>query len=97
MSERVDNELISSLKGRISKVLNLKNNLQLEERSGLEGIYNAIDELILSKKEETDLVTFKDELSLHSKFLKGTKKRYIKEHIIPIVNKVQDKGWGENE
>ena len=97
MVERVDTELISSLKGRISKVLNLKSSLLLEEKSGLEGIYNAIDELILSKKEETDIRTFKDELALHSKFLKGTRKNYIKEHIIPIVNKVQDKGWKDNE
>ena len=97
MFNDANSELISSLKGRISKVLTLKNKLQLEERSGLEGIYNAIDALILSKKDESDMTAFKDELALHSKFLKDTKKTYIKEHIIPIVNKVQDKGWGGNE
>ena len=74
----------------------LKNNLLLEERSGLEGIYNAIDTLILSKKEDSDIVTFEDELKLHLKFIKDTKKEYIKEHIIPIINKVSNKGWGKN-
>lgn len=97
MFSRANNELISSLKGRVSKMLNIKSNLQLEEMSGLEGIYNAIDEFILSKKESTDITVFKDELSLHSKFLKGTKKMYIKEHIIPIVNKVRAGGWEESE
>lgn len=96
MLSKTNKELISSLKGRVSKVLNLKNNLLLEERSGLEGIYNAIDELILSQKEDSDILNFRDELALHSKFLKDTKKTYIREHIIPIINKVSDKGWGEN-
>ena len=96
MLSKTNKELISSLKGRVSKVLNLKNNLLLEERSGLEGIYNAIDELILSQKEDSDILNFRDELALHSKFLKDTKKTYIREHIIPIINKVSDKGWGKN-
>lgn len=96
MLSNTNKELISSLKGRISKVLTLKNSLLLEERSGLEGIYNAIDELILSKKEESDITLFRDELELHSKFLKDTKKTYIREHIIPIINKVSNKGWGED-
>ena len=96
MLSKTNKELISSLKGRISKVLNIKNTLLLEERSGLEGIYNAIDELILSKKEDSDIVTFTEELALHSKFLKDTEKSYIKEHIIPIINKVSNKGWGKD-
>ena len=91
--DKANSELISSLKGRVSKVLGLKNSLQLEERSGLEGIFNAIDEFILSKREQSDITLLKDELSLHSKFLKDTKKTYIKEHIIPIVNKVSSGGW----
>ena len=96
MLDKTSSELISSLKGRISKMLNLKSNLQLEEKSGLEGIYHAIDEFILSPKESTDIILFKDELSLHSKFLRDTKKVYIKEHIIPIINKVRSGEWGKN-
>ena len=96
MLSKSNSELINSLKGRVSKILNVKNTLKLEERSGLEGIYPAIDELILSKKEDSDILTFRDELALHSKFLRGTKKAYIKEHIIPIINKVSNKGWGKD-
>jgi hypothetical protein len=96
MLSKSNRELINSLKGRVSKVLNVKSTLKLEERSGLEGIYAAIDELILSNKEDSDILTFRDELELHSKFLKGTKKTYIKDHIIPIINKVSNKGWGKD-
>lgn len=96
MLNKTNKELISSLKGRISKVLTIKNSLLLEERSGLEGIYNAIDELILSKKEDSDITTFRNELELHAKFLKDTKKTYIQDHIIPIINKVSNKGWGKD-
>ena len=87
--------LISSLKGRISKILGVKSVLPLEEVSGLEGIYDAIDTLILSKKEKEDIALFKDELNLHLQFLKGTKKKYIKDHIIPVVKKVSTKKWGD--
>ena len=93
MMNKTNCELISSLKGRISKMLSSKVSLALEEKSGLEGIYDAIDELILSKRDDTDIGNFKAELLLHSKFLRDTKKRYIKEHIIPLINKVSTKKW----
>ena len=94
MLNGTSNALISNLKGRISKVLNTgAASLPLEERSGLEGIYSAIDTLLCSKKEATDVTLFKDELTLHSKFLAGTKKNYIKEHILPIVKKVSTGKW----
>ena len=89
MSDKMNNALISNLKGRVSKMLNVKANLPLEEISGLEGIYNAIDALILSNKDDTDYLNFNEELLLHSKFLTGTKKKYIKEHIIPLINKLK--------
>ena len=94
MLDGTNSALISNLKGRISKVLNTgAASLPLEERSGLEGIYSAIDTLLCSKKEPTDVVTFKEEILLHSKFLRGTKRNYIKEHILPIVKKVSTGKW----
>lgn len=93
MSDKINDALISNLKGRISKVLVTSAKLPLEERSGLEGIYDAIDTWILSKKEDVDLLNFNEEVSLHFKFIKDTKKEYIKEHIIPIINKVSTKRW----
>ena len=94
MKEKSNNELISSLKGRISKVLSSKSKLEHEEVSGLEGIYNAIDTFIVSEKDAVDTHEFKEDLILFAKFLKGTKRSYIKEHIIPLVNKISIKQWG---
>ncbi len=93
----MDYSLISSLKGRISKVLGLKSSLKLEEKAGLEGIFLAIDELILSKREKEDILTFNDELQLNLNSIKDTKKVYIKENIIPLVNKISTKKWRGNE
>lgn len=89
--------LISSLKGRVSKVLNIRNALTVEEVGGLEGIYNAIDTLFLSKKDASDLLDFKEELQLSLRFIKDSKREYIKEHIIPVVNKISTKKWRGNE
>jgi hypothetical protein len=94
MLNGANNALISNLKGRISKVLNIgASTLPLEERSGLEGIYDAIDTLLCSNKDQSDVKLFKDELLLHSKFLHDTQKNYIKEHILPIVKKVSTGKW----
>lgn len=87
--------LLSSLKGRISKILSIKSVLPLEEISGLEGMYNAIDTLILSKREKEDELLFRDEVDLSIKLLKGTKRKYIKDHIIPVAKKVSTKRWGK--
>ena len=95
MFNGTNSALISNLKGRIAKVLNMgASTLPLEEKSGLEGIYDAIDTLLCSKKEPSDMTTFKEDISLHAKFLCGTKKNYIREHILPIVKKVSTGKWG---
>lgn len=93
MLSNTDRELISSLKGRVSKILNIRSTLTVEEVGGLECLYNAIDELFLSKKESSDFTNFKEELSLSMKFIKDSKREYIREHIIPLVNKIGTKKW----
>ena len=97
MFNESNNILISNLKGRVSKVLGTRVKLTAEERSGLEGIYEAIDSLILSKKDVTAVETFKAQLKLHTKFIEETSKSYIKEHIIPLINKVRTRKWGKDE
>lgn len=92
-----NNILISNLKGRVSKVLGTRVKLTSEERSGLEGIYEAIDSLILSKKDINAVEAFKEKLKLHTKFIEATSKSYIKEHIIPLINKVRTRKWGKDE
>lgn len=94
MLNKANSELLSSLKGRISKMFSFKSKLQKEEAMGLEGIYNAIDVFILSERDLVDTNELKEDLILYSKFLKDTKKDYIREHIIPLVNKISVRQWG---
>ncbi len=93
MIDKSTNELISSLKGRISKILSSKAKLKEVEISGLEGIFQAIDIFILSKRDLVDTHEFKEDLILYSKFLKDTRRAYIKEHIIPLANKISTRQW----
>ena len=93
MLSNTDKALISSLKGRVSKILNVRSTLTEEEVGGLECLYSAIDELFLSKKENSDFATFKEELLLSLRFIKDSKREYIKEHIVPLVNKIGIKKW----
>ena len=97
MFNKENNVLISNLKGRVSKVLGTRVKLTSDERSGLEGIYEAIDSLILSKKDNSAVETFKKQLKVHAKFIQETSKSYIKEHIIPLINKVGTRKWGSDE
>lgn len=95
MANSENSALICNLKGRIAKVLNTgAASLPLDERSGLDGIYDAIDNFLLSKREDSDVVHFKEELRLHARFLNSTKRTYIKEHIVPLVKKVSTGDWG---
>ena len=76
MAKDKSSALICNLKGRIAKVLNTgAANMPLDERSGLEGIYDAIDSFLLSKRENSDMVHFKEELMLHSSFFKSASKK----------------------
>jgi hypothetical protein len=45
----------------------------------------------------TAVETFKAQLKLHTKFIEETSKSYIKEHIIPLINKVRTRKWGKDE
>ena len=95
MANSENSALICNLKGRIAKVLNTgAASLPLDERSGLDGIYDAIDNFLLSKREDSDVAHFKEELRLHARFLNDTKRTYIKEHIVPLVKKVSTGDWG---
>lgn len=97
MTEESQSILINNLKGRVSKLLGSKITLPLEEISSLEEIYYAIDDLILSSKKVEDFNRFKKEIMLYSKVLKSSRKYYVKEHILPIINKISTKKWEGNE
>ena len=90
-----DKALISTLKGRVSKVLTIRAKLSKEEKSCLENIFHTIDRAILGDQEFDDIEIFKDMLSNYSCGLIKSKKGYIKEHIIPLVDMIVSKKWGK--
>ena len=92
-----DKELISRLKGRLSKALNIQSKLSKEEKICMEGIYNTLDKVILTNKEDSKEIDFTNTFIYYSERLKITKRKYIKDHIIPLVTKIVTKKWGTNE
>ena len=94
MIDESQNILINNLKGRISKALRIRVPLSTEEISGLEEIYYAIDNLILSNKKPDDYARFEEDLTLYSKFIDSSKKDYITKHVLPLINKIRTKNWG---
>lgn len=92
-----DKELISKLKGRLAKALNVQSKLNREEKVCMEGIYDALDKVILGSKKFVKESDFTEALTHFTEGLKGTKRKFIKEHIIPLVNKIATKKWGTDE
>ena len=98
---KTDKELISSLKGRISKVLSISSQLEVTVRTSLEDLYAILDEVILWNKKMTKRKSnsFKKRIKEVTEVFNHTSKKYVKEHIMPLVNKIVDKEWeaGTNE
>lgn len=97
MKSDLNKKLILTLKGRVSKALSDAYTLNEVERVELEAIFQNIDSLLLHKDTPIDLLKekFQKRLQSTSKVLSKSKKRYIKEHIIPMVNKISTEDWGE--
>lgn len=92
-------EMISSLKGRISKALTFSKKLTEDEKIILGGIYNSIDEIILWDKKLTKnkATRFKNILKEYANLIEDSNKAYIKKHITPILKKVVEQEWISNE
>ena len=69
--------------------------LKKAEKENLECIYRAIDKLILysGKEAEEAKETFKQTLRGTTEVLYKTNKRYVKEHIVPLINKISTNNW----
>lgn len=91
-------EMISSLKGRISKALTFSKKLSEDEKLVLDGIYNSIDEIILWDKKLTKnkATRFKNVLREYANLIEDSNKTYIKKHITPILKKVVEQEWVDN-
>ena len=92
-------EMISNLKGRISKALTFAKKLSEDEKLVLDGIYNSIDEIILWDKKLTKnkATRFKNVLREYANLIEDSDKTYIKKHITPILKKVLEQEWVINE
>ena len=89
-----DKVLISKLKGKISKALNVRSKLPKLESSSLEKVYKMIDRLILQSEDVSDVEIFRDSLSNEYGIIENTKKKYVKEHILPLINIAVTRDWG---
>lgn len=92
---KLERTFILNLKGRISKVLNVSSKLKKEERENLECVYKAIDDLILYTGNKVDKAkeAFQHTLQNMTPVLSKTDKKYVKEHILPLINKISINKW----
>ena len=92
-------EMISNLKGRISKALTFSKKLSENEKVILGSIYHSIDEIILWDKKLTKnkATRFKNTLLEYANLIEDSNKAYIQKHITPILRKVVEQEWTINE
>lgn len=93
---KLEKTIILNLKGRISKILNVPSKIKKEEKAHLETVFHAIDNLLLSveKDIEATKASFQELLEEIIPSLEKSSKRYIKEHIVPLMNKISKNEWG---
>ena len=60
-------------------------------------IYETLDKAILNNKKFEKESEFTEAIIQYTDGLKSTKRKFIKEHIIPLANKIATKKWGTNE
>ena len=89
-----DKVLISKLKSKLAKVLSVRSKLPKTESASLEKIYKLVDKLILQDEELSDLEIFRDSLSNEYGIIEGTRKKYIREHILPLISVAVTRDWG---
>ena len=99
LTNKTTREMISNLKGRISKILSYSKKLSEDEKLILGGIYNSIDEIILWNKKLTKnkATRFKKVLKEYTNLIEDSDRVYIQKHITPILKKVVEQEWVSNE
>ena len=91
----LEKTFVLNLKGRISKVLGHSFKLKKEEKNSLEEVCSAIDDLILYRGTQikNSYVVFQETLQKTIPVLSRTEKKYIREHILPLINKISTNKW----
>ena len=96
LSGKAIREMISTLKGRISKVLARTREIPPAEIYCLNEVFNTIDDIILcdNKKLTTNKVKkFKKSLKESLFLIQDTDRTYIKKHIVPALESVIEEEW----
>lgn len=95
LSSTTARELLSSLKGRISKALNVYRRLPLEETNALEGVCFAIDDFLLYQRNvpQRRISRFKKLSKFYRPTIEKSENEYIREHIVPVLKRISDEEW----
>lgn len=96
LSGKAIREMISTLKGRISKVLAKTKEIPPAEIYCLHEVFNTIDDIILcsdKKLTTTKVKKFKKSLKDSLFLIQDTNKTYIKKHIVPTLESVIEEEW----
>ena len=95
LSGKTIREIISTLKGRISKVLARTKEIPPAEIYCLHEVFNTIDSIILCKNELTSakVKKFKESLKDSLFLIQDTERMYIKKHIVPTLETVIKEEW----
>lgn len=90
-----DREIMSNLKGRVSKILSGSRKLYPDEKESLEQLFERIDNIILWDKKITKAKerVFKKNLKMCRTPLELSKKPYVHKHILPLLNKILEQEW----
>ena len=95
--DSADKAFISKLKSKLTKVLSVRSKLPKTESSSLERVYKLMDKLILQDEELSDIDVLRDSLSNEYGIIEGTRKRYIKEQILPLISVAVTREWGASK
>lgn len=95
LSSKSMQELLSNLKGRISKILNMSRSLDENEVFALTGIFMTIDDIILWNKKLTKnkISRFKKVIKEHYAIISSIQKDYVRKHINPLIERLIEKDW----
>ena len=95
LSGKAIREIISTLKGRISKVLARTKEIPPAEIYCLHEVFNTIDDIILCDKGLTTAKVEKFKKSLKDSLflIQDTERMYIKKHIVPTLETVIEEEW----
>lgn len=96
LSNKAMRELMSILKGRISKVLARTKEVPPAEIYCLHEVFNTIDSIILNNNKKltaSKVKKFKKSLKNSLFLIQDSEKTYIRKHIVPTLESIIEEEW----